>query len=70
MVPSYDETKPTSYIMYLDMVNLYFYSMSLPLPVGDHMFLEQKEIDNFDILSVDPQRETGFIIDVPLDTPS
>ena len=55
MVPGYDETKPTSYIMYLDMVNLYSYSMSLPLPVGDYKFLDQEEIDIFDILSVDPQ---------------
>ena len=69
MVPGYDETKPTSYIMYLDMVNLYSYSMSLPLPVGDYKFLEQEEIDNFDILSVDPQGETGFIIDCSIGYP-
>ena len=40
MVPDYDKNKPTSYIMYLDMVNLYAYSMALPLPVGDYKFLE------------------------------
>ena len=70
MVPDYDETKPTSYILYLDMVNLYSYSMCLPLPVGDYKFLEQEEIDNFDILSVDPQGETGFFIECDLSYPS
>ena len=69
MVPGYDETKPTSYIMYLDMVNLYSYSMSLPLPVGDYKFLDQEEIDNFDIPSVDPQGETGFFVDCSIGYP-
>ena len=67
MIPDYDESKPTSYIVYLDMVNLYSYSMSLPLPVGDYKFLEQEEIDKFDILSVDPQGKTGFFVDCSLE---
>ena len=66
MVPDYDETKPTSYIVYLDLVNLYSYSMCLPLPVEDYKFLEQERIDHFDILSVDPQGETGFFIECDL----
>ena len=44
--------------------------MCLPLPVGDYKFLEQEEIDNFDILSVDPQGETGFFIECDITYPS
>ena len=70
MVPDHDESKPTSYIVYLDMVNLYSYAMSLPLPVGDYKFLEQDEINKFDILSVNPQGEIGYFLGINLEYPS
>ena len=70
MVPDYDESKPMSYIVYLDMVNLYSYFMSLPLLVGDNKLLEREEIDKFDMLSVNPQGEIRYFLEIDLEYPS
>jgi len=59
LVEGYDPTKPTSYITYLDTNNLYGDAMSNPLPVGKFQFLSQTEIDQFDLMSVPPDGDTG-----------
>ena len=46
-VEGYDESQPTSYITYLDANNLYGYSQSESLPVGDFRFLSEEEIFKF-----------------------
>ena len=46
----YDPTKPSKYILYLDMNNLYGWSMSSYLSYGGFKWLEN--VDNFDIKSV------------------
>ena len=37
---SYDSTKPSSYITYLDANNLFGFAMCKPLPTGNFKFLE------------------------------
>ena len=41
---SYDSTKPSSYITYLDSNNLYGFAMSKPLPTGNFKFLEAPQV--------------------------
>jgi len=62
----YDPNKPTSYITYLDANNLYGDAMSNPLPVGKFKFLSQTEIDQFDLMSIPPDGDTGYIIECDL----
>ena len=38
----YDPDKPSSYISYIDMNNLYGWAMMQPLPIGDFKWLEPK----------------------------
>jgi len=68
-VEGYDDTKPTSYITYLDANNLYGDAMSNPLPIGNFQFLSQHEIDNFDLLSISSNSKTGFIIECNISYP-
>jgi len=66
LVEGYDTTKPTSYITYLDANNLYGDAISNPLPVCKFQFLSQTEIDQFDLTSIPPDGDTGYIIECDL----
>jgi len=71
-VEGYDESQPTSYITYLDANNLYGYTQSEPLPVGDFRFLSEEEIDRFDtkfLNSVPSDSSTGYILECDLSYP-
>ncbi|GFU41378.1 uncharacterized protein NPIL_497401 [Nephila pilipes] len=46
---TYDSSKPTSYILALDAVNLYGCAMSKPLPYGEFYWLNANEIQRFDL---------------------
>ena len=45
----YDNSKPSKYITYLDVNNLYGWAMSQYLPYGSFKRLNQKEVDKFDV---------------------
>ena len=51
----YDPTKPSKYISYLDMNNLYGWAMSSYLPYGGFMWL--KKIDGSDVNSIEVDLE-------------
>ena len=61
---NYDPTKPSIYISYLDMNNLYSWEMSGYLPYGEFKWL--KNADNFDVNSVSEKTPTGHIFNVDL----
>ena len=66
MGDDYDETKPSSYINYLDANNLYGLAMCQKLPYKDIKFVEgftEEDIKNWSDLSI------GFILDVDLEYP-
>lgn len=65
----YDPSKPHSYILALDIVNLYGYAMSQFLPYGDFYWLSLEEINNFDVLTIPQNNDKGFILEVDLEIP-
>ena len=48
--PNYGKNKPSTFISYLDMNNLYGWAMNECLPYGEFEWL--KNIDKFDIMSI------------------
>ena len=61
---NYDPTKPSIYISYLDMNNLYGWAMSGYLPYGGFKWL--KNVDNFDVNSVSEKSPIVYILNVDL----
>ena len=62
---NYDYTKPSIYIPYLDMKNLYDCGMSDYFPYGGFKFL--KNVDNFDVNSISKKSPIGYILEVYLE---
>ena len=51
LLADYDEKKPTSYLIYLDMNNLYGWAMSQPMPMNGFRFLPRNEYDTINWLT-------------------
>ena len=64
---NYDHTKPSKYILYLDMNNLYGWAMSGYLPYSGFKWL--KNAYNFDVRSVGETSSIGCILKVNLEYP-
>ena len=56
----YDSSKESKFIMYLDANNLYGWAISQYLPYGGFKWLNQKEIDKFDVNSIDENSSDGY----------
>ena len=65
----YDDKKPSKFIMYLDKNNLYGWAMSQYLPYGGFKWLNQKEIDKFDVKSISENGSIEYILKVDLEYP-
>ena len=63
LIPGYDVTKPTSYIGYYDANNLYAKSMEEKLPLRDFRFFDENEISTFNVMTVDPNGDTGYFVE-------
>ena len=62
---NYNPKKPSEFIIYLDMNNLYGWEMSEYLPyVG---FKRLKNVDQFDVISINEKSPIGFIFEVDLE---
>ncbi len=70
LLDSYDATKATSYLMYLDMNNLYGHAMVQKLPVGSFRFLSENEVNDFNAKTVSEDGDTGYILEVSLRYPN
>ena len=66
---SYDVNKPSNYITYLDANNFYGYAMSKNLSYGGLKWLNQKEIDRFDVNSIGKDSSDGYMLEVDLGYP-
>ena len=64
---NYDPTKPSKYISYLDMNNLYVWAISGYLPYGGFQWL--KNFDNFDVNSLSENSPIGYILELDLEYP-
>ena len=70
--PDYDKNKPSTFISYLDMNNLYGWAMNEYLPYGRFEWLEN--IDKFDIMSISEcnsidKSPIGYFLEVDLEYP-
>ena len=65
---SYNPTKPSIYVSYLDMNNLYGWAMSGYLPCGVFKWL--KNVDGFDINSISGNSPIGYFLKVDLEYPN
>ena len=63
----YDPKKPSTFISYLDMNNLYGWAMREYLPSGRFKWL--KNIDKFDIMSINDKSPIGYFLEVDLEYP-
>ena len=63
----YDPKKPSKFITYLDMNNLYGWAMSSYLPYGGFKWL--KNVDGFDVNSISEKSPIGYILEVDLEYP-
>ncbi|KYQ48100.1 hypothetical protein ALC60_12862, partial [Trachymyrmex zeteki] len=64
---SYDPSKPSSYLMYYDVNNLYGWAMCQPLPYADFQWVE--DAANFDVSAIASDSPTGYILKVDLEYP-
>ena len=63
----YDPEKPSTFITYLDKNNLYGWTMSEYLPYGEFNWL--KNVDKFDVNSINEKSDTGYFLEVDLEYP-
>ncbi|XP_024868174.1 uncharacterized protein LOC112452288, partial [Temnothorax curvispinosus] len=64
---SYDSSKPSSYLMYFDVNNLYGWAMCKPLSYAEFRWVE--DTSNFDVNAIALDSPTGYILEVDLEYP-
>jgi len=69
-VDGHNRSEPNRYITYLDANSLYATAQSEPLPVGNFRFLDDDEIQNFDLATIEPDAEVGYIVECDLEYPA
>ena len=63
----YDPRKPSKFITYLDVNNLYGWTVSEYLPYGRFKWL--KNVDGFDVMSISDKSTIGYFLEVDLEYP-
>ena len=66
---SYDNSKLSKYVTYLDSNNLCGWAMSQYLPYSKFKWLNKKEIDKFDVNLINENSLDGYILEVDLEYP-
>ena len=66
-INDYDPKKPSTFISYLDMNNLYGWAMSEYLPCGRFKWL--KNVDKFDVMSINEKSPIQYFLEVDLKYP-
>jgi hypothetical protein len=60
-LPTFDSTKPPSYITHFDVNNIYGHAKTQAMRLGDFRFLSRDKIDRLDIDSLSDDASQGFI---------
>ena len=63
----YSKSNENTEIMYWDANNLYGWAMIQDLPYGSFNFLNNKEVDKFDLDSIAENSSIGYILEVDLE---
>ena len=66
----YNLEKPSTFITYQDTNNLYGQAMVQYLPISDFKWLNEREMQTFDVMTVDDEAEIGYILEVDLEYPA
>ena len=66
-INDYDPKKPSTFISYLDMNNLYGWAMSKYLPYKVFKWL--KDVGKFDVMSISEKSPIGYFLEVDLKYP-
>ncbi|XP_018404835.1 PREDICTED: uncharacterized protein LOC108781382 [Cyphomyrmex costatus] len=66
-MPSYDPSKPSSYLIYYDVNNLYGWVMCQLLPYADFRWVD--DVQNFDFSTIPLDSPTGYILEVDIEYP-
>ena len=66
---NYEPDRSTNYIMYYDANNLYGWSQSRFLPDREFDWMTDEQLDNFDVMQISDESDTGYILDVDLEYP-
>ncbi|XP_025265427.1 uncharacterized protein LOC112638265 [Camponotus floridanus] len=65
---AYDPSRPSIYLMYLDINNLYGWAMCQPLPYERFEWVD--DLKSLDVMSVTEDSTIGYILEVDLDYPA
>ncbi|KAK5647058.1 hypothetical protein RI129_005522 [Pyrocoelia pectoralis] len=68
-VPDYDPSQPKTFIQYLDVTNLYGKSMTEYLPHSGFRWLNEIEIQNFNVFDIGDEDDLGYVLEVDLHYP-
>ena len=68
-LPGFNPAEPSSYVIYLDVNNLYGTTMVQPLPVDNFHWMSREEIDSVDWLQQQDDQSAGYVLEVDLDYP-
>ena len=63
----YNSEEPSTFISYLDKNNLYGWTLSIYLPYREFRWV--KNVDGFDVISINEKSDTGYFLEVDLDYP-
>eukprot|EP00116_Pleurobrachia_bachei_P000372 sb/3460634/ len=66
---NFDPEVPSSFIHYVDANNLYGAAMMNKMPTKNFRWLEEEEIESFDVLSTSADRDKCYILEVDLEYP-
>ncbi|GBN57403.1 hypothetical protein AVEN_214529-1 [Araneus ventricosus] len=67
---TFDSKLEETYIIAVDANNLYGYTMTQSLPIGNFKFLSESEIKDFNVLELSAKDEVGYFLEVDLLYPS
>ena len=63
----HNSEEPSTFLTYLEKNNLYGCAMSEYLPYGELRWV--KNVDGFDVMSINEKNDTGYLLEVNLDYP-